>query len=80
MVRLMLTLTPVVCVLSAIAFSKIFDIYLKDETKKPTAEEIEEKERNEKYYDKVGYELHVFIFNHTGTLASLAVFYGIDLL
>ncbi|ELU11110.1 hypothetical protein CAPTEDRAFT_179664 [Capitella teleta] len=54
MVRLMLTLTPVVCVLAAIAFSKTFDIYLKDETKKPTAEEIEEKEKNDKYYDKVG--------------------------
>ena len=51
MVRLKLTLTPVVCVLAAIAFSNIFDI--KDETKKPTAEEIEEKEQNEKYYDKV---------------------------
>ena len=30
MVRLMLTLTPVVCVLSAIAFSSTFDIYLDD--------------------------------------------------
>ncbi|PAA62221.1 hypothetical protein BOX15_Mlig021416g1 [Macrostomum lignano] len=31
MVRLMLTLTPCVCVLAAIAFSRLFDIYLKDE-------------------------------------------------
>ena len=53
MVRLMLTLTPVVCILAAIAFSKTFDIYLKDETKKPTQEELEEKEKNDKYYDKV---------------------------
>ena len=30
MVRLMLTLTPVVCVLSAIAFSSTLDIYLDD--------------------------------------------------
>ena len=29
MVRLMLTLTPVVCVLSGIAFSKLFEVYLK---------------------------------------------------
>ena len=49
----MLTLTPVVCVLAAIAFSKTFDIYLKDDTQKPTQEELEEKERNDKYYDKV---------------------------
>ena len=29
MVRLMLTLTPVVCVLSGIAFSRLFEVYLK---------------------------------------------------
>ncbi|XP_064644811.1 dolichyl-diphosphooligosaccharide--protein glycosyltransferase subunit STT3B-like [Lineus longissimus] len=56
MVRLMLTLTPVVCVLSAIAFSKIFTIYLKDEpVVKPTDELEESKDaKNDKYYDKVG--------------------------
>lgn len=32
MVRLMLTLTPVVCILAGIAFSNIFDKYLVDET------------------------------------------------
>ena len=31
MVRLMLTLTPCVCVLAAIAFSKLFELYLKEE-------------------------------------------------
>ena len=31
MVRLMLTLTPCVCVLSAIAFSRLFELYLKEE-------------------------------------------------
>merc|ERR1711953_1177192 len=31
MVRLMLTLTPCVCVLAAIAFSKIFELYLKED-------------------------------------------------
>lgn len=31
MVRLMLTLTPAVCILGGIAFSKIFENYLKEE-------------------------------------------------
>lgn len=31
MVRLMLTLTPVVCILSGIAFSLIFDCHMKEE-------------------------------------------------
>jgi len=31
MVRLMLTLTPAVCILSGIAFSKIFENYLKED-------------------------------------------------
>ena len=31
MVRLMLTLTPCVCILSGIAFSKLFELYLKEE-------------------------------------------------
>ena len=35
MVRLMLTLTPVVCVLSAIAFSECFSYCLHDEDDKP---------------------------------------------
>ena len=35
MVRLMLTLTPCVCILAAIAFSRLFELYLKeDETSK----------------------------------------------
>lgn len=54
MVRLMLTLTPVVCILAAIAFSKVFSIYLKDDSRNDTPEEDEEeKEKNDKYYDKV---------------------------
>lgn len=32
MVRLMLTLTPVVCVLSAVAFSRLLELYLKVES------------------------------------------------
>lgn len=55
MVRLMLTLTPVVCVLAAIAFSKVFSIYLRDDNRRTeTADENdEETEKNDKYYDKV---------------------------
>jgi len=36
MVRLMLTLTPVVCMLSGIAFSYLLDLYLKEEETAPT--------------------------------------------
>lgn len=56
MVRLMLTLTPVVCVLAAVAFSKVFSIYLRDDSHQaePSEETDEEKEKNDKYYDKVG--------------------------
>ena len=52
MVRLMLTLTPVVCVLSAIAFSKTFDVYLKDDQKKQDSIQ-DQQHHNEKLYDKV---------------------------
>lgn len=55
MVRLMLTLTPIVCVLAAIAFSKTFEAYLKDETPKSSTKESGEsvENKNEKLYDKV---------------------------
>eukprot|EP00092_Neocalanus_flemingeri_P009078 GFUD01009770.1.p1 GENE.GFUD01009770.1~~GFUD01009770.1.p1 ORF type:complete len:773 (+),score=151.62 GFUD01009770.1:106-2424(+) len=53
MVRLMLTLTPCVCILAAIAFSKLFTIYLKeDET--PKDEDPETNEKNGRLYDKAG--------------------------
>ncbi|XP_030856257.1 dolichyl-diphosphooligosaccharide--protein glycosyltransferase subunit STT3B [Strongylocentrotus purpuratus] len=62
MVRLMLTLTPVVCILAAIAISKTLNEYLVDELPKKslTGEEEEEEEeedadrKNRKYYDKAG--------------------------
>ncbi|CAI4232497.1 unnamed protein product [Auanema sp. JU1783] len=44
MVRLMLTLTPAVCVLAGIAFSHIFEKYLRDEEKtvtKPESEKVQ---------------------------------------
>lgn len=55
MVRLMLTLTPIVCVLAAIAFSKTFELYLKDDTPKSAQKEGEEspENKNERLYDKV---------------------------
>jgi dolichyl-diphosphooligosaccharide---protein glycosyltransferase len=50
MVRLMLTLTPVVCVLSGIAFSILLDLVLReDEVPAPPVENDESKN----LYDKV---------------------------
>lgn len=62
MVRLMLTLTPVVCMLSAIAFSSVFEHYLGDDMKRenPPAEDSsdEDDKRNQgNLYDKVGLTL-----------------------
>merc|ERR1719270_2719056 len=67
MVRLMLTLTPCVCILSGIAFSKLFELYLKEEDplngngKKVTAgpsngvpEKAEGADKNGRLYDKAG--------------------------
>jgi len=53
MVRLMLTLTPVVCVLSGIAFSKLFDSFMKEETPS-VRESVEEDEERSGKYDKAG--------------------------
>lgn len=56
MVRLMLTLTPIVCVLAAIAFSKTFEIYLKDDTPRSSSKEHTEEQqenKNDRLYDKV---------------------------
>uniref|UniRef100_A0A667GPQ3 Dolichyl-diphosphooligosaccharide--protein glycosyltransferase subunit STT3B n=1 Tax=Lynx canadensis TaxID=61383 RepID=A0A667GPQ3_LYNCA len=59
MVRLMLTLTPVVCMLSAIAFSNVFEHYLGDDMKRenPPVEDSsdEDDKRNPgNLYDKAG--------------------------
>ncbi|ESP02750.1 hypothetical protein LOTGIDRAFT_110908 [Lottia gigantea] len=56
MVRLMLTLTPIVCVLAAIAFSKTMEIYLKDDSPKTNhrTSEKDQENKNERLYDKVG--------------------------
>lgn len=63
MVRLMLTLTPVVCMLSAIAFSNVFEHYLGDDMKRenPPVEDSsdEDDKRNPgNLYDKVGVGSH----------------------
>ena len=62
MVRLMLTLTPVVCILAAIAFSQLFELYLKDEDSDKNkdgaggdSEDENSDEHNHKMYDKVRY-------------------------
>ena len=59
MVRLMLTLTPCVCVLAAIAFSKLFELYLKDEeppkaVTESAAKSESEDDKNGKLYDRAG--------------------------
>ncbi|PIO53760.1 hypothetical protein TELCIR_24892, partial [Teladorsagia circumcincta] len=48
MVRLMLTLTPAVCVLSGIAFSYTFEKYLRDDEKSST-----KSDSDRQMYDKV---------------------------
>lgn len=57
MVRLMLTLTPVVCMLSAVAFSSVFEHYMGDDSKreKPPAEDSsdeDDKRNSGNLYDK----------------------------
>ncbi|XP_053571720.1 dolichyl-diphosphooligosaccharide--protein glycosyltransferase subunit STT3B [Bombina bombina] len=59
MVRLMLTLTPVVCMLSAIAFSNVFEHYLGDDMKRenPPVEDSsdeDDKKNQQNLYDKAG--------------------------
>lgn len=53
MVRLMLTLTPIVCVLAAIAFSKTFEVYSKDDSPKTKQKNESQENRNDRLYDKV---------------------------
>lgn len=55
MVRLMLTLTPVVCMLSGVAFSVLLEMYLKEDDSAAPAE-VEEEETPQsakRLYDKV---------------------------
>lgn len=56
MVRLMLTLTPVVCILSGIAFSGLLELFLREDDT-PRSEDSDEDEQtqpnNRRLYDKV---------------------------
>ncbi|CAB0019297.1 unnamed protein product [Nesidiocoris tenuis] len=56
MVRLMLTLTPVVCILSGIAFSRLLEIFLKDEETPSNGDSDSEQETSPSrtLYDKAG--------------------------
>ncbi|KAI4468442.1 dolichyl-diphosphooligosaccharide--protein glycosyltransferase subunit [Holotrichia oblita] len=58
MVRLMLTLTPVVCMLSGIAFSGLLDLFFKEDAiQRPEESEPEESSAvSSKLYDKVEYQ------------------------
>lgn len=57
MVRLMLTLTPVVCILAGIAFSGLLDLHMQDEQEEhPVAiNRTEDTQPNKNLYDKVYY-------------------------
>lgn len=58
MVRLMLTLTPVVCILSGVAFSRLLEIFLKEEDS-PLQDGDESSDSN-LMYDKVSKFLRCF--------------------
>lgn len=55
MVRLMLTLTPVVCILSGIAFSCLLDLYLREDESTGSQHDVNDSgdEGNATKYDKV---------------------------
>lgn len=61
MVRLMLTLTPVVCILSGIAFSKLLELFLKEDDN-PLSQDNDEASDSNSMYDKVNniFALHWF--------------------
>ncbi|TMW45423.1 hypothetical protein DOY81_009497 [Sarcophaga bullata] len=52
MVRLMLTLTPVVCMLAGVAFSSLLDVYLREESSPKTANIIKNDETEESTMEK----------------------------
>lgn len=55
MVRLMLTLTPVVCILSGIAFSGLLELILREDEngRNEESEEDDHSTPNKRLYDKV---------------------------
>lgn len=57
MVRLMLTLTPVVCILSGVAFSVILELFLREEDSNShiDADDDDSSHNGKRLYDKVGF-------------------------
>lgn len=53
MVRLMLTLTPVVCILAGVAFSRLLELYLKEEDS--PMQDSDDSSDSSNLYDKVSY-------------------------
>lgn len=65
MVRLMLTLTPVVCILSGVAFSGLLDVFLKEDNaadKLQNDEQIDQPTERKQLYDKVSVRMALFAF------------------
>lgn len=60
MVRLMLTLTPVVCILSGIAFSGLLELVLREDenVRSEESEEDDHATPNKRLYDKVLNRIH----------------------
>lgn len=65
MVRLMLTLTPVVCVLSGIAFSILLDLVLReDELPAPQVDTEESKSLYDKVRETARNNINITLFNY----------------
>lgn len=68
MVRLMLTLTPVVCILSGVAFSGLLELFLKEDDSSASGKGDDSEEEsepqpstpNKRMYDKVSDVLFIF--------------------
>lgn len=68
MVRLMLTLTPVVCILSGVAFSGLLDVFLKEDNasdKLQNDEQNDQPTERKQLYDKVSVNVAFVCFRAT---------------
>lgn len=64
MVRLMLTLTPVVCILSGVAFSGLLDVFLKEDNasdKLQSDEQNDQPTERKQLYDKVSGKKEIWL-------------------
>lgn len=76
MVRLMLTLTPVVCILSGVAFSGLLDVFLREDNlpEKLQKEEVDDQPTEKKQlYDRVRIAPIYRIYNSTGAACSISL-------